>query len=115
MATKQGTNVTRIKATESSAKAKKTVAAPSKRAVKSEKAKKAPKASKQSSNKFIVLLSRIGGYFKGAWYELKQVRWPNRRATWSLTLAVILFSAFFVVLIVLLDLGFSELFKLIIS
>ena len=33
----------------------------------------------------------IGGYFAGAWVELRQVRWPNRRATWSLTLAVILF------------------------
>ncbi|PKL31631.1 preprotein translocase subunit SecE [Candidatus Saccharibacteria bacterium HGW-Saccharibacteria-1] len=61
------------------------------------------------------LLAAIGGYFKGAWIELKQVRWPNRSATWSLTLAVILFSAFFLALIVFLDAGFKYLFELILK
>lgn len=51
------------------------------------------------------------GYFVGAWRELRQVRWPNRRATWGLTLAVILFSAVLATLIILLDLGFNELSK----
>lgn len=60
-------------------------------------------------------LRGIGGYFKGAWVELRQVRWPTRRATWELTLAVILFSIFFVVIIVLLDLLFKYLFELIIT
>jgi len=60
------------------------------------------------------ILTGIGGYFKGSWIELKQVRWPNRKSTWSLTFAVILFSAFFILLIILLDTGFTELFKLII-
>lgn len=53
----------------------------------------------------------IGGYFKGAWQELRQVHWPNRSATWSLTLAVILFSVFFAALILGLDTAFSYLFK----
>jgi len=57
----------------------------------------------------------IGGYFAGAWFELKQVRWPNRRATWSLTLAVLAFSAFFVVLILLLDALFKYLFQLLLG
>jgi preprotein translocase subunit SecE len=61
------------------------------------------------------VLSKIGGYFKGSWIELKQVRWPDRKSTWSLTAAVILFTAFFITLIVLLDYGFKELFKLIIK
>ena len=52
-----------------------------------------------------------GEYFKGAWDELRQVRWPNRAATWSLTLAVILFSLFFAVIILGLDWAFSYLFK----
>jgi preprotein translocase SecE subunit len=52
-----------------------------------------------------------GAYFKGAWVELRQVRWPDRRATWSLTLAVILFSLFFALVIVGLDAVFSYLFK----
>lgn len=57
----------------------------------------------------------IGGYFKGAWVELRQVRWPNRRATWSLTGAVLIYSAFFVVLVLLLDAGFKYLFELILG
>ena len=57
----------------------------------------------------------IGGYFKGAWSELQLVRWPNRRATWSLTGAVLLFSTFFVVLILLLDALFKYLFEIILS
>ncbi|MFZ2494698.1 MAG: preprotein translocase subunit SecE [Candidatus Saccharimonadales bacterium] len=51
------------------------------------------------------------GYFTGAWRELRQVRWPNRPATWSLTLAVILFSLFFAALILSLDYLFNELFR----
>lgn len=53
----------------------------------------------------------FGGYFKGAWDELRQVRWPDRKATWSLTLAVILFSLFFALVILGLDAVFSYLFK----
>lgn len=57
----------------------------------------------------------LGEYFKGAWYELRQVRWPNRRATWSLTGAVLLFSAFFIVFILLVDAIFKYLFDLVIK
>jgi preprotein translocase subunit SecE len=57
----------------------------------------------------------LGGYLKGSWQELRQVRWPNRRATWGLTGAVILFTAFFVGLIILLDWIFNQLFKLLIK
>ena len=58
---------------------------------------------------------RIGAYFKGAWVELRLVRWPTRKATWGLTVAVILFSAFFVVMILLLDALFKYVFELIIT
>ena len=51
------------------------------------------------------------GYFEGAWRELKQVRWPDRAATWSLTLAVIAFSLIFAGLILGLDYVFNELFR----
>ena len=97
------TKVTRIKAKDASTKSAKAPAKP---------AKKAPKAKKESTNPFVKTLKSIGGYFKGAWDELRQVRWPNRKATWGLTIAVILFSLFFVVLIVLLDLLFKYLFEL---
>ena len=53
----------------------------------------------------------IAGYFKGAWQELRAVRWPNRRNTWGLTLAVLGFTAFFIVLILLVDAGFQLLFQ----
>lgn len=57
----------------------------------------------------------IGGYFKGAWEELRQVRWPNRRATWSMTAALLAFTGFFVALILLLDALFKYIFQLILG
>ncbi|HRQ86948.1 MAG TPA: preprotein translocase subunit SecE [Candidatus Saccharibacteria bacterium] len=62
-------------------------------------------------NGFMKMLKSAGGYFVGAWEELKQVRWPNRRTTWALSFAVIIFSAFFVALIVVLDYFFQWLFE----
>lgn len=60
-------------------------------------------------------LANLGRYFKYSWAELRQVRWTNRKATWGLVLAVLGFSGFFVVLILLLDIAFKELFQLIIK
>jgi len=77
---------------------------------KKQKVTSTPKVEKKPS-KWARPFRSIGGYFKGAWQELKQVRWPNRRATWSLTLAVILFSAFFAVLILGLDTLFQAITK----
>lgn len=56
----------------------------------------------------------IGGYFGGSWQELRQVSWPTRKATWGMTLAVILFTLVLAVIILLLDIGFEQLFKRII-
>lgn len=60
-------------------------------------------------------LKRLGAYFRGAWAELRQVRWPDRKSTWAMTLALLAFTAFFVVVILFLDFLFSELFKLILG
>lgn len=60
-------------------------------------------------------LRATADYFKGAWYELRQVRWPNRKATWSMTAALLIFTAFFVVLILLLDGLFKYVFQLILG
>lgn len=94
----EASNVTRIKAesSRSSAKTKQPKAVKA-TAVEAKKTKK-ERTPKEKDER---------GYFKGAWYELRQVRWPNRRTTWALTLAVLLFTAFFVVLIVVLDYGFQ--------
>lgn len=82
---------------------------------KAAKAGKATKSTKQASTvdtpKKRGIIRAFFGYFAGAWYELRQVRWPSRRATWSLTFAVLLFSLFFVVFILLLDAGFKYLFE----
>lgn len=58
------------------------------------------------------IFKKFIGYFKGSWYELKQVRWPNRRATWGMTAALLIFTAFFVLLIVVTDTLWEYLFKL---
>lgn len=56
-------------------------------------------------------LRAFGGYFAGSYRELRQVKWPKRRAAWSLTLAVLVFTAVLVVFILSLDYGFEQLFK----
>ncbi len=70
---------------------------------------------KKKRNPLLVPIFYIGGYFKGSWQELRQVRWPNRKATWGLTAAVLFFTLLFVAIIVGLDWVFSTLFKLIIK
>ena len=54
-------------------------------------------------------------YIRDSWAELRQVRWPNRKTTWKMVLAVIIYSALFMVIISLLDLFFSWLFGLILG
>ena len=124
MAEKDKTNVRRIKATDDAPKksatpksstksastsaAKKTATkkAPSKNATKTTKKPAVKKATKRRNP-----LRALGDYFKGAWYELKQVRWPTRSATWSMTAAVLLFTLILATLILLLDVGFNWLFE----
>lgn len=120
------TKVTRISATDSQSKAAKATSSKSKASAKAKMVKgkttaksagsKLPKSTQQVAERSKTNpLVAIAGYFKGAWFELTQVRWPNRRTTWGLTAAVILFSAFFVVLVVLLDTLFGKLFNLLIG
>ena len=108
------TKVTRITATDTEETPAKKATAKIAPKLKETKAKQ-PKATSGTETRSKNPLKAIGGYFAGAWYELKQVRWPNRKATWSLTLAVIVFTAFFAVLILLLDALFKYLFQLILG
>ena len=57
----------------------------------------------------------LGRYFRDSWRELRQVRWPNRKTTWKMVLAVLVYTALFAIIISLLDLFFSWLFNLIIG
>lgn len=105
--TASSTKVTRISATD-------TAAAPKKDAVVKKSAKKQAPAAKpdKKTNKLKSGFGGFIGYFKGAWYELRQVKWPSRKATWGLTGAMLAFTAFFGVVILLLDALFQYLFKL---
>lgn len=103
------TNVTRIKAGDSSSTKKPIKAAKAKPATAHTVTNSMPKPKRAKA------LRAIGRYFKGAWVELGQVRWPDRRATWGMTGALLAFTAFFVVIILLLDAGFKYLFKLLIG
>ena len=55
----------------------------------------------------------LGRYLRDSWLELRQVRWPNRKATWKMVLAVfiytLVFGAFLLLLDVLFDLIFNQL------
>ncbi len=57
----------------------------------------------------------LGRYIRDSWRELRQVRWPNRKATWKMVLAVLIYTAVFVIFISLLDLFFTWLFNLILA
>lgn len=101
---KSQTKVTRIKASDD--KPAKSKAATKK--VATENVTKKDEVSEEQPKKRGIL-SRIGGYFKGSWEELSQVRWPDRATTWKMTGALIAFTLFFVALILLLDTGFKYL------
>lgn len=97
--TTSSTTVRRIKANDDAPKKSKAA-----------KVKKTSTTTKKSTVKKNPLKATTG-YFKGAWQELKLVRWPTRSATWAMTIAVLLFTAIFIVLILLLDAGFNWAFE----
>ncbi|MDO8335685.1 MAG: preprotein translocase subunit SecE [Candidatus Saccharibacteria bacterium] len=75
------------------------------------KAVEKPKKAKVSAGRNYNPFTAIIRYVKGSWYEIRQVRWPNRSATWGMTLAVIGFTVFFLILILAIDSIFELLFK----
>ena len=87
--------------------------------LKRKEAKKAEKVINKKSDKKPFILIRpfvyLFRYIRDSWRELRQVRWPNRKATWKMVLAVIIYTALFVAVISLLDVFFSWLFKLILG
>ncbi len=81
--------------------------------------KKAKKASKKTDGKKTFILFRpfiaFFTYLRDSWREIRQVRWPNRKATWKMVLAVLVYTALFIIIISLLDLFFTWLFSLILK
>ena len=122
--------VTRIKASDTPRKkseegepaiVRKKVAVADKKSVKnkSKALKKAEKSLDKKSEKKPFILVRpvvyLWRYLRDSWKELRQVRWPNRKATWKMVLAVLIYTAIFVIFISLLDLFFTWLFNLILA
>ncbi len=127
--------ITRIKAGESNAKAEaerdETPITRKKVVIKDKKQEKAKlketraekkaakKAEKAEANKKVFILFRpfaaFFRYLRDSWKEIRQVRWPNRKATWKMVLAVLVYTVLFVVLISVLDLFFTWLFNLILG
>ena len=108
------TKVTRIKASDEP-RAKKTSVSSPKKTTKPAPAVKPKQVHASVAPARRNPLSAFLGYFKGSWDELRQVRWPDRRTTWGMTGALLAFTAFFVVVILLLDAGFAELFNLLLG
>lgn len=84
--------------------------------------KKALKAKKKATGenaekplRKVFILARpfvaLGRYLRDSWREIRQVRWPSRKNTWKMTLAVLAYCAVFIVFIMLLDTFFTFLFK----
>ena len=95
-------------------KDKKSAKAKQKELKKAEKALKKDKPLKQTFILFRPFVA-LGRYLRDSWRELRQVRWPNRKATWKMVLAVLVYTAIFMILIGLLDLLFTWLFNLILG
>jgi len=82
--------------------------------------KKAAKLAKRNEEERPVntyfLLARpfvaFGRYLRDSWREIRQVRWPNRKATWKMTLAVLIYVAVFMIFLTLLDVFFTFIFDL---
>ena len=123
--------VTRIKASDSSAKEEEQTMITRKKVVikdkkqekikskEAKKVKKAEKAEKAKSDKKVFILFRpfvaFFRYLRDSWREIRQVRWPNRKTTWKMVLAVLVYTAIFMIAILLLDLFFKWLFGLILG
>ena len=61
-----------------------------------------------------IITTPFGRYIHDSWLEIRQVRWPNRKATWKMVGAIFIYSAFFIILVALLDALFNFIFSKII-
>ena len=66
-------------------------------------------------NKFGRFLNKrrhfIPSYFRNSFKELRDVKWPDRKQTTQLTLAVFIFATIFGVIIAVTDYGLDKVFK----
>ena len=86
-----------------------------KKIVKEEKKAVKVKKEKKPMNKFTRIITAPFRYIHDSWLEIRQVRWPNRKATWKLVGAIFIYSAFFIILVAVLDALFNFIFSKIIG
>lgn len=55
----------------------------------------------------------MASFFSGSWSELKKVRWPTRKELVSYTIVVLVTVIFVTIYFAILDLGISEIMRLI--
>ncbi len=69
--------------------------------------KRAKEVAKPARKPLVIFLPFIalGRYFRNSWRELRQVEWPSRRATWQMTLGIILFCLVIGIFVLLSDWG----------
>ncbi len=121
---KAKTNITKITAnstprTETESKPEKTETPIAKPAQKPAKTQKSSKNTAEKPLKEVFILARpfvaLGRYLRDSWREIRQVRWPNRKATWKMTFAVFIYCAIFMVFILVLDALFTFIFNLLLG
>ncbi len=107
--------VAKVKAGKDGSSNKKPVKQP-KKAEKAEKTEKKP-AKSAGRKPFILIrpLVYLGRYIKNSWQEIRLVRWPTRKATWKLVLAIFIYTGLFIAIIMLLDAFFTWLFSIVIG
>ena len=90
--------------------------AEAKKAAKAEK-KAAKKAAKEGKKVFILFrpFAAIGRYIKESFQEVRQVRWPDRKSTWKMTISVVLYVLLVAAIIMLLDAFFTFIFSQLLS
>ena len=88
------------------------------KSAKSVKPEKRDKTADKKTKKPFILIRpfvALGHYLRDSWRELRQVRWPNRKMTWKMVLAVFVYTAVFIAFLVALDLLFEWVFSLILK
>ena len=91
-------------------------AAAAKKAEKAEK-KAAKEAAKEDKKVFFLFrpFVAIGRYIRDSFREVRQVRWPDRKSTWKMTLSVVLYVLLIAAIIMLLDAFFTFIFNQLLS
>lgn len=111
-----GDGITRKVTVKAKKSENKKVRAEAKKAAKAEK-KAAKKAAREGKKVFILFrpFVALGRYIRDSFAEMRQVRWPDRKSTWKMTISVIFYVILVATFIMLVDALFTFLFNQLLS